>query len=299
MLKKLQHIMESKYNNIFLHSRYNVIKIKMSLKQLDQLITKALNASTPKHSGNLIQPIHPDVTIKYNSVNVIVGKQSSGKTVIALQEIIKLGILQTHHLFVYVTKEGKETDKTFINLKPLLLLPYVIVSEDEAVDYMKTLLSAKELYYTIRREHLEDKIEDEQKQDLFDVLHVDNFDNEYLHTVILFDDISNNRLFNSEESYFSQLIRRCRHVNISVFLLIQGWKGLKPHVKNEITTLFIFSCFNKQQLHFIYSQSASNLDFDEFYDMYREMVRCKNNNPDSYPYLVINVTEGGETSFHI
>ena len=268
----------------------------MSLKQLDQLITQALRTSTPKHSGNLIQPIHPDVMIRYNSVNVIVGKQSTGKTVIALQEIIKLGILQTHHLFVYVTKEGKETDKTFINLKPLLLIPYVIVAEDDAVEYMKTLLAAKELYYTIRREHLEDKIEDEQKQDLFNMLHVDNFDNEYLHTVILFDDISNNRLFNSEESYFSQLIRRCRHVNISVFLLIQGWKGLKPHVKNEITTLFIFSCFNKQQLHFIYSQSASNLDFDEFYDLYREMVRCKNNNPDAYPYMIVQVVDGGDTS---
>ena len=279
----------------------------MSLKQLNELITQALHNTTPKNSGNLIQPIHPDVMIKYNSVNVIVGKQSSGKTVIALQEIIKLGILQTHHLFVYVTKEGKETDRTFTNLKPLLLLPYVIVSEEEAVDYMKTLLAAKELYYTIRREQLQDKIEDEQKQDLFDILHVDNFDNEYLHTVILFDDISNNKLFNSEESYFSQLIRRCRHVNISVFLLIQGWKGLKPHVKNEITTLFIFSCFNKQQLHFIYSQSASNLDFEEFYNMYREMarmrethsenaVRCKNNNPNAYPYMCIQVLDGGETS---
>ena len=268
----------------------------MSLKQLDQLITQALHNTTPTNSGNLIQPIHPDVSIRYNSVNVIVGKQSSGKTVIALQEIIKLGILQTHHLFVYVTKEGNETDKTFTNLKPLLLLPYVIISEAKAVEYMKTLLAAKSLYYTIRREHLEDKIEDEQKQDLFDMLHVDNFDNEYLHTVILFDDISNNKLFNSEESYFSQLIRRCRHVNISVFLLIQGWKGLKPHVKNEITTLFIFSCFNKQQLHFIYSQSASNLDFDEFYSIYREMVRCKNNNPDCYPYMQIQVVEGGETS---
>ena len=68
------------------------------------MITQALRTSTPKHSGNLIQPIHPDVMIRYNSVNAIVGKQSTGKTVIALQEIIKLGILHTHHLLVYVTK---------------------------------------------------------------------------------------------------------------------------------------------------------------------------------------------------
>ena len=112
---------------------------------------------------------------------------------------------------------------------------------------------------------------------------------------MLFDDISNNKLFSSEESFLGQQIRRCRHTNISYFLLIQGWKGIKPHVKNEITTLFIFPCFNRQQLHFIYSQSASNLDFDEFYKLYQEMVQYKNNNPNTHPYMIINVTEGDDT----
>lgn len=284
--------------NQFIH--YNVkndVKdLNLSLEDMvKSCVMDTLKIYSSHTSQSLLSEIHPDVKIRYNSVNVIVGKQSSGKTVMALQEIIKLGVLHSHHLFVYITKDGQETDKTFLNLKPLLLIPYVIVSENEAIDYIKTLLSAKQLYYTIRREHLEDKIEDEQKDDLFQMLHIDNFDKDYLHTVILFDDISNNKLFNSEESYFSQLIRRCRHVNITVFLLIQGWKGLKPHVKNEITTLFIFPCFNKQQLHFIYSQSASNLSFDEFYDMYREIVRCKNKNKDSYCYLMVNVVDGGDT----
>ena len=57
-------------------------------------------------------------------------------------------------------------------------MPCVIVSESEAIDYMKTLLSAKQLYYTIRNEHLEDKIEDEQINGLFQMLHIDHLNNE-------------------------------------------------------------------------------------------------------------------------
>ena len=140
---------------------------------------------------------------------------------------------------------------------------------------------------------------DKEIDELFDVLHIDGFDNKYLHTIVLFDDISNSKLFSNETSYFSQLLRRCRHTNMTFFLLIQGWKGLKPHIKNEITTLFIFPCFNKQQLHYIYSQSSSNLAFDEFYKYYNQMTIMKNNNLDSHPYLVVQVTEGGETSIRL
>ena len=135
---------------------------------------------------SLISEIHPEVNIRLNSVNVIVGKQSSGKTVIALKEIIKLGVLNTHHLFIYVTKDGQESDKTFLALKPLLMIPYIIISEQEAVEFMKDLISAKNLYNLIKRENLQDKIDDQQKEDMFKMLAVSDFNREVLHTCLLY-----------------------------------------------------------------------------------------------------------------
>ena len=247
-------------------------------------------------SESMIAPIHPDVNIYYNSVNVIVGKQSLGKTVIAIEEIIKISVLGTHHMLVYVTKTGDESDRSFKALKSSILMPIVTISEKEAQEFIELLIAFKNLYYEIKEGHLEDQIIDEQKEQMFNFLHINDFSKNYLHTLVLFDDISNNKLFSDESGYFPQMIKKCRHTNISYFLLIQGWKGLKPFVKNEITTLFIFPCYNKQQLRYIYSQSASNLDFDEFYKMYSEMVRYKNINSDSHPYMVVQVTTGGETS---
>lgn len=262
-------------------------------------VMNTLKTYTMNKNESLISEIHPEVNIRLNSVNVIVGKQSSGKTVIALKEIIKLGVLNTHHLFIYVTKDGQESDKTFLALKPLLMIPYIIISEQEAVEFMKDLISAKNLYNLIKRENLQNKIDDQQKEDMFKMLAVSDFNREVLHTIVLFDDISNSKLFSSEESYFSQLIRRCRHINFSFLLLIQGWKGLKPHVKNEISTLFIFPCFNKQQLRYIYSQSASNLSFDEFYEMYSKILKRKTEDCESHPYMIIQVVDGGNTSIEL
>ena len=264
-------------------------------KMIRAKVMETLENNESNTSGAHISDIHPDINIKYNSVNVIVGKQSLGKTVVAIEEIIKISLLGTHHLLIYVTKNGDENDLSFQALKHLLRIPYITVSEKDAKPFIEELIAAKNLYYQIRREHLENQIMPEQIEALFDVLHVDNFEKPFLHTLVLFDDISNNKLFSSEESFFSQQIRRCRHTNISYFLLIQGWKGLKPHVKNEITTLFIFPCFNRQQLHYIYSQSASNLNFDEFYQFYQQMVMMKNKNPESHPYMIIQVVTGGDT----
>ena len=258
------------------------IQAKLKAKQID-------------NKDALIAPIHKDIITKYNSVNVIVGKQSLGKTVTALEEIIKIGYMGTHHLLVYITKDGEENDKSWQTLKNMIEMPIVLVAEEDAEDCIDEILTAKSMYYRIRRERTKNEIPEEQKEDLFEVLHVENFEKKFLHTIFLFDDISNSKLFSSEESFFSQLLRRCRHNNVSFFLLIQGWKGIKPHIKNEITTLYLFPGFNKQQIRFIYGQSASNLDWDEFFEKYNEVNKIKNTNPDDHPMLIVQCTDGGDT----
>ena len=267
-------------------------------------VNEILNNQKNDMVGAFIEDIHPDINVKYNSVNVIVGKQGQGKTVIALQEIIKIGVMDTHHLLIYVTKDGNESDRSFLALRSLIEpnLPILTVSENDAQKTIEKIIQRKNKYYMIKRNHLEDRLNDprlklslDDLQDIFDKLYINDFDRDYLHTIVLFDDISNSKLFANESSYFSQLIRRCRHINFSFFLLIQGWKGLKPHIKNEISTLFIFPCFNKQQLHYIYSQSATNLDFDEFFAEYYKIMQIKTELPNSHPYLVIQVADGGDT----
>lgn len=270
-------------------------EVNFEKENIRSKIKARLKSNLSPKNDSLIAPIHEDIVAKYNSVNVIVGKQSMGKTVTALEEIIKISILNTHHLLVYVTKDGEENDKSWLSLKPLLQMPTVVVSEKDAEKCIDELLAAKSLYYKIRRERTKNKISQDQLDDLFNVLFVEDFDREYLHSIVLFDDISNSKLFSSEESFFSQLLRRCRHTNMSYFLLVQGWKGLKPHIKNEISTLYLLPGFNKQQLRYIYSQAASNLDFEDFFDAFQQLNEMKHEHPDEHPMIVIQCSSGGDT----
>lgn len=258
-------------------------------------IQAKLSAKKDDNAGALISEIHEQILTRYNSVNVIVGKQSLGKTVVALEEIIKISYLDTHHMLVYVTKDGEENDRSWNTLKGLIEMPILLVSEENAEACIDELIAAKSLYYKVRRDRTKNILDKRQKQDLFDTLQVDNFEKSFLHTLILFDDISNSKLFSSEESFFSQLLRRCRHNNLSFYLLIQGWKGIKPHIKNEITTIYIFPGFNKQQVRYIYSQSSSYLDFEDFYKVYQDVNKNKREHPDEHPLLIVQCTEGGET----
>lgn len=57
------------------------IKIGESVRKR---VSEILNNQKNDMVGAFIEDIHPDINVKYNSVNVIVGKQGQGKTVIAL-----------------------------------------------------------------------------------------------------------------------------------------------------------------------------------------------------------------------
>ena len=181
-------------------------------KSVREKISETLNNQKDDMIGAFIEEIHPDINVKYNSVNVIVGKQGQGKTVIALQEIIKIGIAGTHHLFVYVTKDGNESDRSFLALKPLIeqFLPILTVSENDAQKTIENIIQKKNEYYKIKRNNLVNDLDDpdlkitpEETQDIFDALYINNFDYDFLHTIVLFDDISNSKLFANETSYFS------------------------------------------------------------------------------------------------
>ena len=239
---------------------------------VDDLINECINKNKDIVNNSLIKKIHPSINIYYNSVNIFVGKQGSGKTFSCISEIIKISQLKKGaHLLVYITKYGDESDITFESLKELIRIPIVYVKQDDAEEYVKNLLDYKHLYYEVRNKGLENKIIDEQKNEIFDTLYIEDFDNEMLHTLIMFEDIANNQLFKNDTSYFNHLLTTCRHNHISFFLNIQFWKSLSTNIKSNVSTVFIFGTFSKQQLRYILYQIPLNITFDELYEKYKYM----------------------------
>ena len=227
-----------------------------------------------------LSKIHPDINCYYNSVNVFVGRQGAGKGVQALTEIIKISkVSPTTHLLLYVSKYGTESDKTFESMKHLIQIPiiYVKYKDDEnkdkdCVQVFSKIQCYKRLYEEIKNKHLEDKIEDDQREELFEVLHIKSFDAPTLHTLILFDDVANNPLI-QKNGFFAEMLGVCRHIHCSFFLTIQFWKSITTEIKANVSSIFIFGLYSKQQLHVMLYQIPTHYSFEEIYECYKSLQK--------------------------
>lgn len=111
--------------------------------------------------------------------------------------------------------------------------------------------------------------EDEYSQKLNelyqDYTHYDMMFNEDLHiyqpigdsvnqppkTLIIFDDCSGIKEI-THGNLIQKLIRKSRHLNISVIYSIQDIRGVSPSIRNNSRLLTLFKCFNEEELDKIY-----------------------------------------------
>ena len=84
----------------------------------------------------------PGTNTYMNSLNVFVGRQRTGKTYQAIQEIIKISRTDPNaHLLIYVNEKGESDDDTFSVFKDMIELPIAYVKYSEIEQFMKRLLS--------------------------------------------------------------------------------------------------------------------------------------------------------------
>ena len=202
-----------------------------------------------------------------NSLNVFVGRQRSGKTFTALKEIIKVSCYDPNcHLLVYINESGEEDDDTFTTLKHLINVPIIIIKYSKAEEYLKKLIKYKQLY----KQFLEylDELPDDVVNDLFNVLHIKDFNREYLHTLILLEDATNSSILKNQNSYINDLMTRCAHIQSSFFVIVHFWKALSTNIKSNLSTIYIFGGYSRQQLNYITYQMNSGITSSEIWKMY-------------------------------
>lgn len=219
-----------------------------------------------------IKPIAEGIHAYNNSVNIFVGVQGTGKTYSAMQEIIKISHAQPNaHLLVIITAFGEDTfDPTINGSVKLVKCPVIYVKYADAVETLQRLLCYKRLYNDIIRNYGVERVEDSQLDELRHELRISNFDQQTLHTLILFDDASDNALFR-EGTYMSQMLGICRKIYCSFFLTVQKWRGLSTTIRSNTTTAFITGGFSSQQMSHICHQIASRFDYHEIYRVYRQL----------------------------
>ena len=238
----------------------------MSLNEyVDDIINKELNK--PEDSYKLIININPEISFKLNSFNICIGKQSTGKTTSVIKELIKLSLLDLpeFHLIIYVS--NNDSDITFNKLKDYVKIPIVKVNYDNLDNTFKEFIELKDLYNKIVDKEYEPNEEEIKilKHNLF----IKNFNIKRLHTIILMDDAA--FVLKKETSPWFKWLCQLRHLNCIVFCCIQVWKSINPTLKSQLSSIYLFGGYSRQQLNYIYQQINLDMKFEEFYNLYTKL----------------------------
>ena len=154
----------------------------------------------------------------------------------------------------------------------IILVTLFMKTKKINVHSFSKIMCYKRLYDEIKTKHLEDEIEESQKQELFEVLHINSFEQPVLHTLILLDDAANNSLL-SPKGFFAEALSVCRHNHTSFFLTVQFWKSITTTIKANLSTIFIFGLYSKQQLNVMLYQIATHYSFEEIYNTYKDLQK--------------------------
>ena len=80
---------------------------------VDNILYHDLNKYT---SNKLINHIDEDINFKYNSFNICIGKQGTGKTTSILKELIKINLKEIDNYYLMIYVSNNSSDDTFNNI---------------------------------------------------------------------------------------------------------------------------------------------------------------------------------------
>ena len=258
----------------------------MSLKELvNDEVAEVLANNYDKLMRSKISRIHPDIYLKYSSVNLFCGRQGKGKTLNVLKEMVKLSKIPSNvHMLVFVNKDGRVDDTTEA-LKPLITIPIKYVSVKDIEDHLQDLYFHKLIYDKIVSEHLEDDLEEEQVSEVLEFLMLDDFEKPSLQEVILFDDAAFEKVLSKNNSTIVSMAHQARHFKFIFCFCVQGIKDIPLPIKEQTTTFFLYSGFMNQKLFPLYNQCGIKcVEFQEFKRAYNSL-----NDKD---YLIIDCQTG-------
>ena len=227
-----------------------------------------------------------NTNIYANSVNVYVGRPRSGKTYLALHDVISaLRNDENVHLLVYINERGECDDDTFERFQQLITVPIAFVKYSDCEEYLKRLNNYKNIYNKIKQQGYPiSKIPNDVRDEISEILFIDDFEREHLHTLIMLEDATNSKSIRKTDSYINDLLTRCAHTQFSFFILIHYWKALTTNIKANLSTIRIFGGYSRQQLTYMLYQMSIPMSAKELHPYYNSM--------DRYQKLTIDCNTG-------
>ena len=271
------------------------------LKEVEELIQKALKKNQKDIEGALMKPLAPTYPFSTNGIIFLIGKPGSGKSYFIWRHIMITERLFKHpyyHKIIFCTTSGK-ADKTADTIRKEVKTPIVYVNETELVDYLKRHLKRKVKYYAMVKHVLSKMKETNEemariinKHSLFDIddkiVYIANKLVKYetssypFNTLIILDDIAGSDLLTHNNTEFLRLLTKTRHYNLTCIMAIQTLRFVHINAKRLATDIICFSGYSEEDFTSLLQQTNNNLNIKKTVQEYLK-------HRDPHDYFVMNI----------
>jgi hypothetical protein len=241
------------------------------IRKADRLIQKVL--ARTNNEQTLQTTIHPEISFKYNSINLLVARRGVGKTFNVMKELIILSQLPDnggYTTFLYVS--DKTNDTTVNELIKLIKLKVRQVSYQDVLKVMEDIIDAKSALEDAIRKDVVDDLTEKTVEDLKSTLDLEDIHvTEIPHTAILLDDAIS-ILKDPKNKKLTNLLFQNRQPRFTIFICVQDVFGLPPNIKRNCDAIWIFAGLtDKHAFGMMCRQLGLDDDIDNFWFKYKQL----------------------------
>jgi hypothetical protein len=266
------------------------------MKSIDETVNKLAMKNKEELENGKIKPIHKDFHFAQNGIWAMIGGMSAGKTYNYLKLIARQEILNDDPFFesVVICSTSSEFDKTVMTFKQAISKSNLIAVKDSDLMNWISEYTPKVLLYNTVMKFIKNKFKN-PSDEMFDIIVKNKLNTKekliehiakilvdigwktYPHRLLLIlDDFASHPLLKSKEFPLSRMLKKLRHFNISVIIVVQTVKSIPKDIKRNMSDLIVFPGISEEDfIYLIRESSASKFDYKKIWNVIEKLRRSK------------------------
>ena len=282
--------------------------------KVDVMINKELKKNAQELSYTTIEPLSPEWPFSTNGLYFFFGKMGSGKTYAIMKHVLVSERLfdEPYYDTIVFTSTSGTLDKTVGTMKKDVRTPITYVKDTELMDFLKTHVERKMLFYAVMRfvnsggtdvDDIMKGILNRMKpyrfinrgervydwgligQYLRQLMSTYGFTRYPSNTLLIMDDFAGHPLLSKVESPLARMLTKTRHYNITAILAVQTWRFVNLNFERLCTDIVIWKGFSEEDFKNMITQTPNDRNWRELWTEYSSLP-----SPHSHLRLHINAS---------
>jgi len=268
--------------------------IDEKFRKIDERFDQLSQKNKEELENAKIKSIHELYPFAQNGITVFIAGMGSGKSYNCLKLIAKQEVLFNEPFYetVVLCSTSGEFDKTVkVFKKAIKKSKLIAIKDSDLLAFLENYMAKVLLYNTLTKfvnDGLKNPDEDMQKIIKDQNLHNPKRAIEYIskklkeigwrtypHRLLLVcDDFASHPLLKRKEDPLSRMLKKLRHFNINVIIIVQTVKSIPKDLKRNLSDCVIFPGISKKDFYeLIMESSLSCFDLDQ---LWNEYIRIRN-----------------------